>query len=233
MSRRQGVDYSIYGRALLLLAKNPSIIALPMLAAVLDVLFSYLGGLMTDPLGGLGIGIFSFISQMFYLFAFGGAIIQANNIARGYKSNFDDAWEETRRKAGGLLLAAVGFIFISNLGPYIAQIVPIPYLGLLLEIVAYFFLIFAIPAAAIGGLPGTFAISGSVTTVRNNPVPAVVLAIAFLIVFLGLPQIAIALASGLSPFLYHLALAFASAVGYAYLAFPFATTYDDIAFKRY
>ena len=233
MSRRQGVDYSIYGRALLLLVKNPSIIALPMLAAVVDVLLSYLGGVMTDPLGGLGSSIFSFISQMFFLFAFGGAIIQANNIARGYKSNFDDAWEETRRKAGGILLAAVGFIFISQLGPYIGQIIPIPLLGTILELAAYFFLIFAMPAAAIGGLPGTLAISGSVTTVRNNPIPAVILALAFVIVFLGLPIVAIALASGLSPFFYHLALALATAIGYAYLAFPFATTYDDIAFKRW
>jgi len=52
-------------------------------------------------------------------------------------------------------------------------------------------------------------------------------------VFLGIPQLAILLASGLGPFLYNIAVAVASAIGYAYLAFPFATTYDDIAFKRW
>jgi hypothetical protein len=233
MSKKQGVDYSIYGRALLLLAKNPSIIALPLLAAVIDVLFRYVGAVVTDPLGGLGASIFAFISQIVYLFAFGAAIIQANNAARGYKAGFDEAWEEARRKAGGILIAAVGFVFIGSLGPYVAQLLPIPFLGITLELVAYFFLIFTIPAAAIGGLPGGLAISASFQAVRANVAPAIVLAVAYAIVFFGLPQVAITFGAGLSPFVYSLILALANAIALAYLAFPFATMYDDIAFKRW
>lgn len=233
MNRRQGVDFSIYGRAPLLLVRNPSIIALPLLGGVVSVLLSYVGGLMTDALGGLGASIFSFIAQVFYLFTFGGAIIQANNIARGHKTNFDDAWEETKRKAGGIVLASIGFIFVGQVGAYIAQILSIPFLGLILQIVAYFFLIFTIPAAAIGGLPGGLAISGSIRAVRSHPLAAGVLAIVFLLVFIGLPQVAIMLVNGYGPFLYQISLALATAIGFAYLAFPFATTYDDIAFKNW
>jgi hypothetical protein len=231
--RNQGVDYSIYGRALLLLAKNPSIIALPLLAAVIDVLVRYVGAVTTDPLGGLGSNIFAFISQIVYLFAFGAAIIQANNAARGYKAGFDEAWEEARRKAGGIVIAAVGFVFIGSLGAYVAQLLPIPFLGIALQLIAYFFLIFTIPAAAIGGLPGGMAISASFQTVRANVAPAIVLAIAYAIVFFGLPQLALVLGAGLSPFVYSLVVALVNAVALAYLAFPFATTYDDIAFKRW
>lgn len=231
--RGQGVDYSIYGRALLLLAQHPSIIALPLLAAVVDVLLRYVAAVTTDPLGGLGTGLYSFISSIVYLFAFGAATIQANNIARGYKAGFDEAWEEARRKAGGILIAAIGFVFIGSLGAYVAQLVPIPFLGLALQLLAYFFLIFTIPAAAIGGLPGGLAISASFRTVRANIVPALVLAVAFVIFYLGLPQLAVLLGSSLSPFVYSLVVAFINAIALAYLAFPFATTYDDIAFKRW
>ena len=229
---RRGVDLSIYGRALPYLFRNPSILAMPLLAAVLDMLFSYVGGVATDPLGGLGSGIFGMIVQIVYLFAFGVAIIQANNIARGYKTKFDDAWEEARRKAGGIFLAAIGFQFIVWVAAYAGSIIPIPFLGLVLQLLAYFFLILVIPAAAIGGLPGGLALSGSIRAVRANPVPCLILAIVFVLLWIGIPELVTIYVGGKFGFFgYALILAISRAIVLSYMSFPFATTYDDIAFK--
>ena len=230
---KQGVDFSIYGRALPYLFRNPSILAMPLLAAVLDMLLSYTGQVTTDPLGGLGNGIFGMIIQIVYLFAFGVAIIQANNIARGYNTKFDEAWVEARRKAGGIFIAAIGFQFIVWVAAYAGSLLAIvPYLQLVLQLVAYFFLILTIPAAAIGGLPGGLALSGSIRAVRANPVPCLVLAIVFVALWIGVPLLIGVFVGARFGFLgYELMMAVARALVLAYMAFPFAVTYDDIAFK--
>ena len=231
--RRQGVDFSIYGRALLLLAKHPTIIALPLLAAVTDMLVTYVGSVATDPLGGLGNSLFAMIVQIIYFFAFGIAIIQANNVARGYHTKFDDAWEEGKHKMGAILITAIGFQLIVSLGGYVAQLLPIGPLAIVLKILAYYFLIFSSPAAAIGGLPGSIAIQRSIEVVRANPVPSIVLTIAFAVLWVGVPRLVAIYASSFSVFGFYLTLAIARAVSLALLAFPFATTYDDINFKRW
>jgi hypothetical protein len=231
--RQRGVDLSIYGRALPYLVRNPSILAMPLLAAVLDMLLSYTAGVTTDPLGGLGSGIFGMIVQIVYLFAFGVAIIQANNIVRGYKTKFDDAWEESRRKAGGIFIAAIGFQFIVWVAAYAGSLLAVvPGLQIILQLLAYLFLILTIPAAAIGGLPGGLALSGSIRAVRANPLPCLVLAIVFVALWVGVPLLLTSYIGARFGVLgYELILAFARAIVLAYMAFPFATTYDDIAFK--
>lgn len=228
------VDFSIYGRALLYLGRNPSILAMPLLAAVIDMAFQYGSGFFTDAAGGLGSGIFAMIVQIIYLFAFGVATIQANNIARGYRTNFDDAWEDGRRKAGGILLAAVGFQFMTQVAGYIGSILNLGFVAILLQLAAYFFLIYTIPAASIGGLPGGLALSGSIRAVRSNVLSSVVLAIAFVALFVYLPIYAVSyFGASLGVIGSELALAGIRALMLAYLAFPFASTYDDIAFKLY
>ncbi len=231
--RRSAVNFSIYGRALPYLVRNPSILAMPLLAAVIDMLVSYTGQVTTDPFGGLGNGIFGMIVQIVYLFAFGVAIIQANNIARGYKTKFDDAWVEARRKAGGILIAAIGFQFIVWVAAYAGSLLSVvPFLQIGLQLIAYFFLILTIPAAAIGGLPGGLALSGSIRAVRGNPWPCLVLAVVFVVLWIGLPLLIDVYVATRFGFLgYQLITALARAIVLAYMAFPFATTYDDIAFK--
>lgn len=230
---RQGVNFSIYGRALPYLVRNPSILAMPLLAAVLDMLLSYTGQVASDPLGGLGTGIFGMIIQIVYLFAFGVAIIQANNIARGYKTKFDDAWEEARRKAGGIFIAAIGFQFIVYVAAYVGSLLSIvPFLQIALQLLAYFFLILTIPAAAIGGLPGGLALSASMRAVRGNPIPCLVLAIVFVALWIGVPLlVTVYIGDRFGTLGYELIIAVSRAIVLGYMAFPFATTYDDIAFK--
>ncbi|HVA28910.1 MAG TPA: hypothetical protein VNF68_12075 [Candidatus Baltobacteraceae bacterium] len=207
---------------------------MPLLAAVIDMAVQYGQGFFTDAVGGLGNGLFAMIVQIVYLFAFGIATIQANNIARGYKATFDDAWEEGRRKAGGILLAAVGFQFMTQVAAYIGSILGLGFIAIVLELAAYFFLIYTIPAASIGGLPGGLALSGSIRAVRSNVVASVILAVAFVALFVYLPNfVVINLGAQLGVLGSSLALAGMRALVLAYLAFPFASTYDDIAFKLY
>lgn len=206
---------------------------MPLLAAVIDMLVSYTSGTFTDPLGGFGSSIFAMIVQIVYLFAFGIAVIQANNIQRGFKTGFDDAWEEGRRKAGGILMAAIGFQFLAYVGIYIGSLIGSA-VGIVLELIAYFFLILTIPAAAIGGLPGGLAISGSFRAVRANAAACILLAVVFIALWVFLPNyVGILLAGHVTDFTYRLIIALIHAIVLAYLAYPFSSTYDNIAFRGF
>jgi len=222
---------TIYGKALLYLARHPSVALLPLGAAAIDLFIWYWGTLFTDPLGGFGTGLFQMVIQIVYLFAFGGAVIQANNIARGHRTSFRDAWIETRQKSGGILLAAIGFQFVTWFAGYLGAFLGGGIVQQALQIIAYFFLIFTIPAAAIGGLPGALALSGSIRAVRANWLGAIVLAVVFVALWVYLPEYAL---TPLVPYGFFAArggLAAINAIVLAYLAFPFAVTYDETAFR--
>jgi len=231
--RRGGpnVNVAIFGRAFVHLVRHPSILAWPLLAAVIDMLLTRWGGIFTDPLGGIGGGLFSFVVQIVYMFAFGVAVIQANNIARGYSGKLDDAWEEARRKAGGILLAAIGFQFVIWAAGYLGALTGSGLIQEAVMLIAAFFFIFTIPAAAIGGLPGGLALSGSIRAARANWPAALMLLIAFAVLWFFLyPYVLI----GLEPYGATVALVGAAiyrALVLAYLAFPFAVLYDETAFR--
>jgi hypothetical protein len=231
MRRNARIDVSSYGRGLVELFRHPSILAMPLLAAVVDMLFSYWGGAVTDPLGGAGSGLIAMVVQIVYLFAFGVAVIQARDILRGYKGGFDSARQEARTKAGGILLAAVGFQFIVWVAAYAGSIVGIPLVGIALQLVAYFFLILTIPAAAIGGATGGMALSASIRAVRANIPACLLLAVVFSAIWIGIPLAFQTFGAAMSPFSYELGIAIARAVALAYLAFPFAGVFDDVGFR--
>jgi hypothetical protein len=234
MRRGPRVNVGVYGRALVHLFSNPTVLVVPLVASVIDMLVSYWSGVVTDPLGGYGNSIFQMIVQIIYLFAFGAAIVQANNIDRGHRGGFDEAWEETRRKTGGILLAAIGFQFVVYVAQYAGSLVGNGALQLVLQLIAYLFLIYTIPAAAIGGLPGGLALSGSIRAVRGNFLPSIILAIVFVVLWVVVPsRVLFPLVANLSPVVQLLSLALYRAIVLAYLAFPFAVTYDDISFKRW
>ncbi|HTU70988.1 MAG TPA: hypothetical protein VMF11_11780 [Candidatus Baltobacteraceae bacterium] len=227
------MNLAIYGQAIVHLVRHPSILALPLAASVIDMFVSYWQTLFTDPLGGIGTGLFSFVVQIVYLFAFGGAVIQANNIARGYRTGFDDAWEETRRKAGGILLAAIGFQFVTWAAGYVGAFLGVSLLAIVLQLLAYFFLILTIPAASIGGLPGALALSGSIRAVRANWPACVIVAIVFVALWLFAPQYVLIPLSSYGVLAATIGIAIFRAIVLAYMAFPFAVTYDETAFRGY
>jgi hypothetical protein len=229
----QRLDLAMYLRAVPLLFRHISILAVPLLAAVVDVLIDQVSPLLTDPTGGVGAGLLAMLIQLVYLWAFGIAIIQASNIWRGRRGSFDEAWEEGRAKFGGIVLAAIGFQFVVWAASYVGSFLAAA-LGLALGAVAAFFLIYTIPAAAIGGMPGSLAISASIRGVRANVAASLILAIVFFAVWyvlvpIGLPY----LLQRLTPLEWQLVMAVVRALALAYLAFPFAKQYDDVAFTGY
>lgn len=237
MASKQHVDIAMYARAFPLLVRRPSIFVMPLLAAVVDLLLTQLSYVFTDAAGGAGASIFQMLSQLVYLWAFGVTIIQASNIWRGHRGSFEEAWEEGRVKFGGMAIAAIGFQFVVQAVSYIGSFLGGP-IGLVLGAIAALFLIYTIPAAAIGGMPGALAISASIRSVRANPLGSIVLAIVFFALWyvaipIGLPYLLHLAPWSWSTWSWSLASAVVSAIVLAYLAFPFAKQYDDIAFTRY
>jgi hypothetical protein len=220
----------MYVQAIPQLVRHPSVLALPVLAAVIDLLVRQLSTYATDAVGGFGAGLFLLLVQLIYLWAFGVTIIQANNIWRNRRGTFDEAWDEGRPKFGGIALAAIGFQFVvwaaGLVGSYFGA------LGVLLAAAAAFFLIYTIPAAAIGGLPGQLALSGSIRAVRANPLASGVLAIVFVVLWAVLIPLALPYALvSLPPLGWQPVQAAAKALVLGYLAFPFAKQYDEVAFR--
>jgi hypothetical protein len=234
MRRRPVTDLAMYAQAVPQLLRHPSIFVMPLLAAVIDLLISQVTPFFTDAAGGMGSWLFQIVVQLVYGFCFGVAVIAANNVWRGRHASFDAAWEEGRHKAGGILVATIGFYFLVYVAAYLAGMTGIGVLQIIIQLVVAFFLIYTIPAAAIGGMPGNLAIGASFRAVRENVLGAAILAIVFVVLWIWLPQFVVdRFAIGLGVIGYQLILAAIRAIVLAYLAFPFAKQYDDVAFRGF
>ncbi len=234
MRRQPRVDFGMYAQAVPQLARHPSIFVMPLLAAVVDLLIQQISPFFTNAVGGAGSFLFGIIVNLVYGFCFGVAVIAANNVWRGRRAGFDEAWEEGRLKAGGILIATIGFYFLIYVAQYAGQLIGSTILQLVLEVVVAFFLIYTIPAAAIGGMPGNLAIGASFRAVRENLLGAGILAIVFVVLWIWLPYFVVAqVGANLGVVGYELVLAAIKAIVLAYLAFPFAKQYDDVAFRGY
>lgn len=221
----------MYVRAIPLLARHPTVLVMPLLAAVVELLMDQISPFFTDAVGGAGTFLFQMIVQLAYGFCFGVAVIGANNVWRGRRATFDEAWEEGRQKAGGILIATIGFYFLIYAAGYIATVIGGGLLQIVLQLAVAFVLIYTIPAAAIGGFPGNFAIGASFRAVRANVLGATILSIVFVLLWIVLPGYVLdRFAMGLGLLGYQLTLAIVKAAVLGYLAFPFAKQYDDVAF---
>lgn len=177
---RERVDLSIYVRALAVFARNPTVIVMPLLVAVIGILLAQVSGLTGgDALTG---GLASFLLQLLQLFALGVSIIIADAGWRRGSASFDEAWQDARRKAGDIIFAAFGFTFVLQIALLAGSMVGS--LGFILGALAVYGLIFAIPAAAIGGVPGGAAINASVERVKASPLTAAVLAVVTIVLLL-------------------------------------------------
>jgi len=224
----------MYLQAIPSLARHPSILVMPLLAAVVDLLIAQITPFFTDALGGAGSFLFQIVVQLVYGFCFGVAVIAANNVWRGRRATFDEAWEEGRQKAGGILIATIGFYFLVYVAGYAGSLVGSAAAQIALQLVVAFFLIYTIPAAAIGGMPGNLAIGASFRAVRENLLGAAILAVFFVLFWILLPEFVVnKFAVGLGVIGYELVLAAIRAIVLGYLAFPFAKQYDDVAFRGY
>lgn len=231
-----GVDLSVYAGALPLLVRNPAIIVVPLLTLVIGVLVNLAlapgsGGMLGSTTFGLG----QLLSFLLALFGLGSACIMADAAWRRGRTSFDAAWAETQRKGGDILFAAIGVSLLLAVGQYVGQI--FGPLGLLVMAAIVFFLIWAVPAAAVGGVPGGAAIQVSVERVRSAPLAAALATIVTLVlVFYAAPALALLIAGLLGPaasgIVVSLLFALLRAIATGYVALILTKTYADAAFTR-
>lgn len=235
--RLGGVDLLVYVRALVLLARNPAIIVVPLLIAIVAVLLGMIGGgTQADGFfGGLTGGITNFIVTLLRGFGLGVALIIADDAWRHGRASFDDGWTEGRRKGGDILVATLIVTFIFSIASYAGSIFG-PLTFVLFAVGAYF-MIYAIPAAAIGGIPGSAAIQVSIDRARANPLPTLLVTVVSVVVYgyLGLfagPLIGALVAPYATASLSFVAAlidALVGSVGIGYIALILAKTYADIS----
>ncbi|MBV9402370.1 MAG: hypothetical protein JO018_01435 [Candidatus Eremiobacteraeota bacterium] len=230
MRRWETVDLSIYARAFAVVARNPLIFVFPIIATILKIALGFLRGPLFDPIGGYDFGLFQLLFSLIDGFAFGLTLIAAESAWRATRFSFTSVWDEGKTKAGNILLATMGLVFViwvaSLLGGFLGP------LALLVPAVALFFLIYTIPAAAIGGIPGGAALSASIQRVKQNPLAAALLVIVSLLLYFYVGIFLGAYIGTAVGFLAPYATAIIQAVVIAYLAAVTARQYDDVAFFR-
>lgn len=231
MKRGQGTDFSSYLTALPLYARNLGVALPPLIAALVQIGLLFLAGPLTDPVGGIGAGIFGLIAEVVFGFAFAVSLIFADNAWRFERASIAGAWSDARRKAGNILLAVFGTFFLLYVAQYIGAIFG-GYGSEAFGALAVFFIIYAIPAAAIGGVYGPEVFSRSIRIARAQPLATAVLAIvsvAVLFAGLRLPVL-------LGPYVgfgYYALQLLCPSLAIGYVALVVAKQYGDNAFGRY
>lgn len=173
-----GIDPRVYAAALPLLARNPVIIVIPLLMLIVGVLVGQLA-----PGGGFG-GFAALFTTLLGLFGLGAACIMADDAWRHGRASFESGWSDARRRAGDIFMAALGVTLLVTVAQYLGTF--LGGLSLLLVAAVAVFLIWAVPAAAIGGIPGGGAIQVSIDRVRATPLPAALAAVvSVLLIFLA------------------------------------------------
>ncbi len=227
---RERVDFMVYLRAFAVFARNPTVIVLPLLAGIIGVLVSQLSDLSD---GGLLSSLTGFLLLLLRLFALGVAIIIADMGSRRGTASFDDAWQDARHKGRDILFAAFGFTFVLSIAQYASTIVPQP-IGIILQAIAVYALIYSIAAAAIGGVPGGAAISVSIERVKSAPMAAALLTVVSIVLYFYVGAYFGALFFGLSgigsPLVATLLSAVVQAILTGYIAIVMAKVYSDVSF---
>ncbi len=229
------VDLSVYAKAVPLLLRNPAIVVIPLLMAVIGVLLQFVVAPYGGGVGGLTGQLASFIARLLELFGLGAACVIADDAWRHGRASFDNGWAEARRRGGDILYAAFGFILLLWVASYAGSL--LGPLALVLTVLVVVFLVWTIPAAAVGGAPGGAAIQASIDRVRGAPLAAVVVAIvSFAVLAIGVPLLATFIGGWLLPLtgasvIPELLLsAVLQAIGAGYVALLLTKTYTDAAF---
>ena len=233
---REPIDLSVYVRALGVFVRNPTVIVVPLLVAVIGILVAQISGVAGGgALGGLTNGLLGFVLLLLQLFGLGVSLIIADTAWRRGRASFDDAWQEARRKGGEILFASFGFTFVISIAQYTTLF--LGNIGIVVEALAVYGLIYTIPAAAIGGIPGAGAISVSVERVRSAPLTAAILTVVsiVLLIFFGsfigvwIDEWLFPLVGG-TTIVASLVDALVRAVATGYLACAMAKVYNDVSF---
>jgi len=228
----RGLDLSMYVRALPLYARNLGVLFPPLVVALIAVGLSYFSGWFFAAMSGAGGGLINLLINFMYGFAFGVSVIFADDAWRHGRASLSSAWNDARRKAGNILLAVIGFLFLVWIAHMIGGISGSAYIALALGALAIWAFVYAIPAAAIGGTPGSAAPSASLQAARRNPLATTILVIVSLFVWWLLSIYA----TDYLPFNdigNEIAAALLRAIAMGYIALVVARQYSDLAFRPY
>lgn len=233
-----GLDLGVYLSAFPLLVRNPSIVVIPLLMAVIGVLLARVLSGGESGLAGVTGGIGGLIVRLLEIFGLGTACLIADEGWRNGRASFDRGWSEARRRGGDILMAAIGITLLLAVASYVGVILGTTVALILMAVVVYF-LIWSVPAAAVGGIPGGAAIQVSIERVRANPVPAALLTIVTIIMwFIIAPQLTYIIGNALFPYVagapvvISLIGALIQAIAVSYVALVMTKTYTDAAFTR-
>ncbi len=233
MRRFATVDFTQYVKAVGLLIRNPVIVLAPLAAAMCTAaLQTIFPSSASDPIAALSVGIWQIIYFLINAFGLGVALIAADAAWRTGKVSFDSALDDAKRKVGDILMAAVGLNFVIAAAALIGGIVAAP-LAIGLMIVAAFFFIYTLPAAAIGGVPGGASLSISIDRVKSNYLAAILVFIAtiaaFAAVLFALPYL-LEHVQNLPSVAGKSITALLLSVASSYVALVLAKTYADVSF---
>lgn len=235
---RRGVDLGVYAAALPLLLKNPTLIVVPLLTLVAGVLLRQViapfGG---GSVGSLTVGLAQFVVALLGMYGLGSACILADDAWRRGRGSFESSWTQTQTKSGEILYGAIGVALLVSVGQYVGAVFS-GTIGIIVMALAVFFLIWTIPAAAIGGVPGAAAIQISIERVRSAPLAAgIATAVTLLLVFFAAPYLALEVAQAAgptafaSPIAFDLIIEVFRAIFIAYVALILSKTYSDASFR--
>jgi hypothetical protein len=239
LKRLGGFDVTTYLKAVPLLLRNPQIALAPLLAAVANVLL-----LSVVPMDGgfLGFANASIVQLIAFLIDLGGlavAIVVADAAWRYGRAPLDDAIAQSKRRGSDILIAGIGFSFLVSVAGYVGAIFGGPG-SEVLTAAAFVICIYMLPAAAIGGIPGSASLQVSGERVRGAPAAATVIAIVF---FLGTRLGPQAVIVALQPLILtssilsmgvvsSLIVAALKAIFSGYVALVIAKSYEDASYGR-
>jgi hypothetical protein len=234
MRELRRIDFGGYLQAFGLLFRNPSLVLAPFAAALIGVGIALLapnGGV----LGGLTGTVAGLVQTLLDSFALSVSLIVADLAWRRRGTvPFASAWEQARRKAPDILMAALGFNFILWAAGTVGSVFGLFGVGLIL--LALYFFIYTLPAAAIGGIPGSAAPQVSVERVQRTPAATFVMLVVIGAVYYGsaismLPILGSLILSG--GLLVLVLNAIIKAVGIAFVSLILAKGYTDASYGRF
>jgi len=232
MRLNRRVDLALYAQALVVYARNVGVLVFPLIAAAIALGLDYASRPLFAPVGGAFYPIVALIIAILYGFAFAVAVIFADDAWRHGRARIGAAWTAARRKGGNILLAVIGFLFLI----YVAQLIgglAGDYGAKVLGALAVWAFIYAIPAAAIGGVPGGASFSASLQGARRHPVATAILTIVSIAVYYGLGLIVPDLIGQYLGIGYDVARILLMAIALGYVALIAARQYSDLAFRPY
>lgn len=230
--RAERLDAAAYLQGLSIYVRYPAIALPPLIAAILGVGLYYLSGPLFAPVAGAGGSLISYLVSVLYGFAFGVSVLIADDAWRHGHPSLASAWRDAQQKGVNILLAVVGFLFLVYVAQLIGGIIA-PIAGDALAAVAIWAFIYAIPAAAMGGVPGGATFSASLQAARRHPIATALLTIVSLIVWIGLNGYAVAYLGQYSVAAFITASIVMPAAALGYIAIVAAKLYTNLAFRGY